>query len=95
MEARFPDVFVIFGLLAFSFVLAGVMTLVVLGVAEEEIADTLGVRFPREELRMLTILIFYSCFAGFLEGTVLDPRGYLLAVESIPFIVAAGAGMRR
>ncbi|ARM75552.1 hypothetical protein [Acidianus manzaensis] len=90
------EVYAVFGLLAFSLTLAGIMTLVMLGVAENDIVDSLNIDFiSRIELRLIFILTLYSIFAGVLEAFVLNPFGIVLSLESIPYLIVIFAGKIR
>lgn len=87
------EVYSVFGLMVFSFVLAGIMTLIVLGIAENDIVESLNLRFlPRVELRLLFIISLYSIFGGILEGIVLNFSGIILSFESIPYLVVIFSG---
>ncbi|MQL56209.1 hypothetical protein [Acidianus ambivalens] len=82
------EVYVIFGLMAFSLVLSGVMTLVLLGIAENDIVSSLGIyEIPRIELRLIFIISLFSIFDGVLESFVLSPQGIILSFESIPYLI--------
>ena len=82
------EVYTIFGLMAFSLVLSGVMTLVLLGIAENDIVSSLGIyEIPRIELRLIFIISLFSIFDGVLESFVLAPQGIILSFESIPYLI--------
>ncbi|MDT7901780.1 MAG: hypothetical protein RRE78_07810 [Acidianus sp.] len=82
------EVYAIFGLMAFSLVLSGVMTLVLLGIAENDIVSSLGIyEIPRIELRLIFIISLFSIFDGVLESFVLAPQGIILSFESIPYLI--------
>ncbi|BBD72186.1 hypothetical protein HS1genome_0575 [Sulfodiicoccus acidiphilus] len=83
------EVFSIFGLMVFAGVLAGVMTMVLLGVAESEIVEALRLdRISREELRVVFILILFTIFTGVLEGSLVSTRGLLMCIEAVPYVLA-------
>jgi hypothetical protein len=82
------EVYAIFGLMAFSLVLSGIMTLVLLGIAENDIVSSLGIyEIPRIELRLIFIISLFSIFDGVLESFVLAPQGIILSFESIPYLI--------
>jgi hypothetical protein len=86
---RLFEIFSIFGLLVFAAVLAGVMTMVLLGVAEGEIVEALRLQeLPREELRVVFLLILFSLIAGVLEGSLNSPNGLIMCAEAIPYLIA-------
>ncbi|BBG23056.1 hypothetical protein IC006_0340 [Sulfuracidifex tepidarius] len=82
------EIYAIFTLMVFSFVLAGIMTLVVLGVAENEVVDSTKLfKLPRLELRLLFIVTFYVIFLGVLEGFTLYTNGILVSLDSVPYLL--------
>jgi hypothetical protein len=82
------EVYTIFGLMAFSLVLSGVMTLVLLGITENEIVSSLGIyEIPRIELRLIFIISLFLIFDGVLESFVLAAQGIILSFESIPYLI--------
>lgn len=87
------EVYSVFGLMIFSLVLAGIMTLIVLGVAENDIVESLNLNFlPRVELRLVFIISLFSIFGGVLEGIALNFSGIILSFESIPYLVVIFSG---
>ncbi|AWR95817.1 hypothetical protein [Acidianus brierleyi] len=90
------EIYAIFGLMAFSLVLAGVMTLVLLGIAENDIVESLNLySISKIELRLIFIITLYSIFTGVLESFVLNPYGIILSFESIPYLVVIFSGKMR
>ncbi len=82
------EIYAVFTLMMFSFALAGIMALVVLGVAENEVVDSTKLfKLPRIELRLLFIVTFYVIFLGVLEGFTLYTNGILISLDSIPFVL--------
>ena len=88
--------FAIFGIMVYSLVLTGITTLIVLGIAEDEIIETLRISsdvISREELRMLLTVTCFTIFSGVIEGFVIGSKGLILAFESIPNLVVLFSGL--
>jgi hypothetical protein len=81
--------------MAYSLVASGVITLILLGVAENEVIEALKVNLrvtSRKELRAIFLLTLFTIIDGVLEGILVGVRGILLCFESIPFIVVLLSG---
>ncbi|MUN29585.1 hypothetical protein [Sulfuracidifex metallicus] len=82
------EIYSTFTLMVFSFVLAGIMTLIMLGVAENDIVDAFGLNMiPRIELRLLFIVMLYVIFLGILEGFTLYTNGMLISLDALPYLI--------
>lgn len=87
--------FVIFGLMVYSLVFSGVFTLILLGISENEIIESLHIDLnviSREELRVLTLMIMYFIVNGILEAILVAPPVIILSFETIPYIIALISG---
>ncbi|AWR96926.1 hypothetical protein DFR86_04705 [Acidianus sulfidivorans JP7] len=90
------ELYTLFSLLVYSLGMAGIMTLVLLGVAENDIVESLNIKeIPRIELRLVFILALFSILAGILESVVLNPLGIILSFESIPYLIVIFSGKIR
>lgn len=91
-----PNYFAIFGIMVFSLVFAGITTLIVLGIAEDEVIESLRLNtkvISREELRMLLTVICFIIFSGVIEGFVVGTKGIILAFESLPLLIVLFSGL--
>jgi hypothetical protein len=91
-----PNYFAIFGIMVFSLVFAGITTLIVLGIAEDEVIESLRLNtkvISREELRMLLTVICFIIFTGVIEGFVVGTKGIILAFESLPLLIVLFSGL--
>ena len=87
--------FVIFGLMAYSLVAAGMFTLVLLGISENDVIRALNINLnviSRKELRAMTLMVLYFIFNGVLEALLVAPQAIILSFETIPYIVVLTSG---
>lgn len=87
--------FVIYGIMVFSLVLSGIITLILLGIAENEVIDDLRIDvnvLSREELRALVLLINFTIITGVLEAILVGILGIILSLEAIPYIIVLLSG---
>ncbi|WP_150111369.1 hypothetical protein [Acidianus sp. RZ1] len=74
------------------------ITLVMLGVAENEVIESLNIDttvIPRWELRVLFLISSFLIICGILESLLVTFSGILLSFESIPYITVLLSGRLR
>lgn len=89
------EFFVIFGVMVYSLVASGVITLILLGVSENEVLQSLKVNtdvISRKELRVLFLMVGFLIIAGILESVLVAFQGIILSFESIPYIIVLISG---
>ncbi|EZQ10620.1 hypothetical protein CM19_03835 [Candidatus Acidianus copahuensis] len=84
--------------MVYSLVASGMITLVMLGVAENEVIESLNIDttvIPRWELRVLFLISSFLIICGILESLLVTFSGILLSFESIPYITVLLSGRLR
>lgn len=81
--------------MVYSLVFAGVFTLILLGISEDEIIQALNINLDvisRNELRVMTLMVMYFIANGVLESLLVDPSAIVLSFETIPYIIVLVSG---
>lgn len=89
------EYFVVFGAMVYSLVASGIITLILLGIAENEFIESLSINtrvISREEIRALFLLVCFTIIDGVLESILAGSKGIFISFESIPYIVVLISG---